>query len=185
MFVLDRLFVGGVSATWGASVPLLMAETAFPTQRGVVTSCYNCGWYVCSLLAAWVTYGTRDYTNSWAWRIPSLLQVAIPLVALPGFAAAPESPRWLLSKNKVEEAKAFLIKYHGGGDPDSAIANFELQEIQGTLELEARINAETGWNEMFKGKGNRHRTFITITLGTFGQWNGKSCSSWHIPLEHN
>lgn len=46
MFVLGRLFIGGTSAFYSASAPVLIAETAFPTQRGVATALYNCGWYV-------------------------------------------------------------------------------------------------------------------------------------------
>ena len=116
MFVFGRLFIGGVSAFFSASVPLLMTETAYPTHRADITSFFNTGWYVGSLLAAWVTYGTRNYQSSWAWRIPSLLQCCIPLVTIPGFLYAPESPRFLISKGRGDEARAFLVKYHGGGD---------------------------------------------------------------------
>lgn len=46
MFVLGRFFVGCVSAWFMVTTPLLIAETAFPTHRGVLTSMFNCGWYV-------------------------------------------------------------------------------------------------------------------------------------------
>ena len=173
MFVLGRLFIGGVSAFFSASVPLLMTETAYPTQRADITSFYNCGWYVGSLLAAWVTYGTRNIDSSWAWRIPSLVQCCLPLAILPGYLYAPESPRFLISKGRGDEALAFLIKYHGEGDPDSLLAAFEYKEICDALELERRIKSQTSFSNMFKTKGNRHRSFITITLGLFAQWNGQ------------
>jgi Sugar (and other) transporter len=69
-------------------------EVTFVLARlflGVASALFNCGWYVGSILAAWVTFGTRNYTNSWAWRIPSLLQAVLPLVALPGFVLSSES----------------------------------------------------------------------------------------------
>lgn len=46
MFVLGRFFIGCVGAWYTVTTPLLIAETAFPTQRGVLTSISNCGWYV-------------------------------------------------------------------------------------------------------------------------------------------
>jgi MFS family permease len=46
MFVLGRLFIGGTSAFFSASAPVLITETAYPTHRSVATALYNCGWYV-------------------------------------------------------------------------------------------------------------------------------------------
>jgi len=46
MFVLGRLFLGGVSAYYAFSSPCLITEIAYPTHRGVVTALYNTGWYV-------------------------------------------------------------------------------------------------------------------------------------------
>ena len=96
-FVMARLFLGCASALFGCAVPLLINETAYPTHRGVASALFNCGWYVGSIVAAWVTFGTRNYTTSWAWRIPSLLQALLPLVALPGFLLLSESKAFPLS----------------------------------------------------------------------------------------
>ena len=89
-FLLARLFLGCASAWFGNSVPCLINEVAYPTHRGVANALFNCGWYVGSIVAAFVTFGTRNYTSSWGWRLPSLLQALLPLVALPGFILAPE-----------------------------------------------------------------------------------------------
>ena len=70
-FVLARLFLGMASAWFGNSVPLLINEIAFPTHRGIVSALFNCGWYVGSIVAGWVTFATRNYVDSWGWRIPS------------------------------------------------------------------------------------------------------------------
>ena len=46
MFILGRLFLGVVSASFVDSAPVLITEIAYPTHRAVLTSMYNCGWYV-------------------------------------------------------------------------------------------------------------------------------------------
>jgi MFS family permease len=51
MFTLGRLFVGGVTSFFGASAPLLITETAYPTHRSIVTALYNTGWYIGKLPA--------------------------------------------------------------------------------------------------------------------------------------
>jgi hypothetical protein len=130
------------------------------------------GWYVGSLLAAWVTFGTRNYDSNCAWRIPTLVQVALPIFIFVGYLMAEESPHWLASKGRIEEARSFLVRCHAGGDEDSTLVAFELEEITSTLALEQQVKAETSYLDMLRTKGNRHRTLISITIGIFAQWNG-------------
>jgi hypothetical protein len=111
--------------------------------------------------------------SSWAWRIPSLLQLAVPCLALYGTIMTPESPRWLISQGRVEEAREVVTKYHGGGDAGSALVSFEMAEIEKSIILEAEAKQSTSYLDMFKTKGNRHRLVISVTVGFFGQWVGK------------
>lgn len=69
-FVIGRVFAGQPTAWWSGLAPLLITELAYPTHRGTLTSLYNCGWYVGSTVAAWATFGCRNYDSDWAWRIP-------------------------------------------------------------------------------------------------------------------
>jgi MFS family permease len=182
-FILGRFFLGVAAAWYGSNVPLLINEVAYPTHRGIASSLYNCGWYVGSLVAACATFGTRDYESSWGWRIPSLLQVLLPLVALPGVLISPESPRWLISANRHEEARKILTHYHAGGDPDSmALVNYEIIEIESTIASEKAAHDSTSYMDMIKTKGNRHRLLISITLGIFAQWVGNGVVSYYLAL---
>lgn len=180
MFVIGRLCIGGVSAFYGASAPILITETAFPTHRGTLTAIFNSGWYVGSLLAAWSTYGTREYSSNWAWRVPSILQALIPVCFCAGFFMAPESPRWLASQGRSEEAREFFIKWHAGGDSSSHLAKFEYEEVIRTLNAENEANSKTSYAQMFRTKGNLHRSLITITLGLSAQWAGNGIVSYYL-----
>ena len=56
------------------AAPLLVTEIAYPTYRAQLTALYNSLWYSGAIIAAWSTFGTFKLNNSWAWRVPSLLQ---------------------------------------------------------------------------------------------------------------
>jgi hypothetical protein len=105
-----------------------------------------------------------------AWRIPTILQVLIPVLSLPGLIWAPESPRWLISNDRVEEARVLLEKWHADGDKNSALVNYEMMEITETLRAERDAHDSASYAEMFKTPGNRHRLFISVSLGIFVQW---------------
>lgn len=51
-FILSRMFVGQPSAWWGGLAPLLITELAYPTNRSFLTTLFNCGYYVGSILSA-------------------------------------------------------------------------------------------------------------------------------------
>jgi hypothetical protein len=114
--------------------------------------------------------------NTWSWRIPSLLQFLVPFLALPGLIMAPQSPRWLVSMDRTEEARQVLTKWHGGDDADSQLVNYEMIEITTTIQQEKNATSSASYAEMFKTPGNRHRLFISVTLGFFGQWVSLSVS---------
>lgn len=181
-FVVSRFFLGQPSAWWGGLAPLLITELAYPTHRAFLTALYNCGWYVGSTVAAWATYGTRNYENSWAWRIPSILQLAIPIVALPAVLLMPESPRYLISKGKRQQARDIMTRLHANGDESSPLVDFEMREIEEAIASDAKISSSTSWGDLFNTKGNRHRALISITLGVFAQWNGVGVVSYYLAL---
>ncbi|KAH6879481.1 sugar transporter [Thelonectria olida] len=184
-FIISRFFLGQPSAWWGGLAPLLITELAYPTHRSFLTALYNSGWYVGSALAAWVTYGTRNYETSWAWRIPSLLQIGVPIFVLPAALLIPESPRYLISRGKLSDARAMFTKYHAGGDEQSLLVDFEVTEIERAIEAEKAANSSSSWMDLISTPGNRHRTFISVTLGIFAQWNGVGVVSYYLAMVLN
>ncbi|KAH7134617.1 sugar transporter [Dactylonectria estremocensis] len=181
-FTYSRLFIG-IAASWlGNASPLLINEIAHPKQRSVANALFMCGWYVGGTLCGWVTFGCRNIPSSWCWRVPVLIQIVLPLVALPGFLMAPESPRWLISVGRNEEAAEIISKFHAGGDRQSAIVTSQMTEIENTITAEKEAASSGSYADMIKTPGNRHRLFISISLGIFAQWAGNGVVSYYLPL---
>ncbi|OZJ06758.1 hypothetical protein BZG36_00264 [Bifiguratus adelaidae] len=181
-FIGSRFLIGVGNAVIVQSAPLLITELAYPTHRGTVTSLFWTCYYVGSLLSSWITYGTATLNSSWSWRIPSLLQAALPTLQFLGMFFVPESPRWLIAHDKVDDAKRILTKYHAGGDESSALVHWEVTEIQEAIRLESSHQQSFKLRELFRGKANRRRALISICMGIFGQWAGNGIVSYYLTL---
>ena len=98
---------------------------------------------------------------------------------------ASESPRFLISKGRHEEALRVLARYHANGDPDDELVQsvsvqylarmlekhltcaslpyrFEFKEIVAAIQMEKAATAGVGYASFFKTKGNRHRLLILV-----------------------
>ncbi|KAF5522402.1 Lactose permease [Colletotrichum aenigma] len=175
-------FLMGVSQGLSVGAPLLIAENAFPTHRGIASSMYNSGWYVGAIVAAWATFGTRNMEGSAAWRIPSGLMALLPLMTVPALFLMDESPRWLVSMDRADEARMNLAKAHCGGDINAPLVTFEMVEIEETLKAEKLANESTSWADLWSTPGNRHRLWISVSLGIFAQWSGNGVVSYYLAI---
>lgn len=91
----------------------------------------------------------------------------------------PESPRFLIAKGKYEKARRVLAKAHARGDENADLIDVEFREIQQTIKLEQEIEG-SGWLELVKTKGNRHRLLILVCLGVFSQFSGNALVSYYM-----
>ncbi|KAG7693935.1 hypothetical protein KL929_004036 [Ogataea haglerorum] len=179
--IVARFIVGAAGMFAVQPVSLLTAELAYPSFRGKLTSLYWCMWYLGAILASWSCYGTSGRGDSWAWRIPTILQAGFPCVQLLFMWLVPESPRWLVSKGRISEARATLVKYHANGDDKLPLIDVEMTEIIQALDLEKEA-AKSRWLDLVRTAGNRKRTYIALSVGVGAQWNGIAVVSYYLTL---
>lgn len=153
------------------SAPPLTTEIAHPRHRANVTNLFQAIWFWGAILSAVVTMGTLHMSGSWSWRLPVLFQAFFPAMQLCGLFFVPESPRWLISKGRRDEAFQILARYHANGDTSDELVNFEFNEICTAIEQEREIE-KPGIMSFFKTKGNRHRLLICVLVGFMIQWAG-------------
>ncbi|KAK4554238.1 hypothetical protein LTR86_008766 [Recurvomyces mirabilis] len=179
MFIGGRFLVGFGSNITQACAPLLVIELAHPQHRGKVTTMYNTLWYVGSIVAAWTVFGTIKYTGNAAWRIPVAIQALMPVIQIVCVWLLPESPRWLCSKDRSDEALQVLIKYHADGDADDTFVKAEFIEIQETIALE-KVASKQGWDVFMRTPGNRKRLLLIILTTFFSQCSGNGIASYYL-----
>ncbi|KAJ7498590.1 general substrate transporter [Mycena latifolia] len=161
----------GVGIVQTAS-PSYVVEMAPPQWRGRLTGLFNTFYYAGSILCTGITIATGRIESTRSWRAPLAIQiVAAGILAI--FAwFLPESPRWLLSVGRKEEALHILAKYHGNDDPNSPLVQLEWREFEESIKLDASDKRWWDYSELVNTRNARYRTFLMILMAFFGQWSG-------------
>ncbi|GJN93286.1 hypothetical protein Rhopal_006333-T1 [Rhodotorula paludigena] len=109
---LDAIYAGRVIAGFGIGAasnltPLYIGEIAPPAIRGQLVGMYEIGWQIGGLVGFFLPYGvdTTIEPSRKQWLIPFAVQI-IPsglfAIGIPFFVR--ESPRWLISRSRRDEA---------------------------------------------------------------------------------
>jgi sugar porter (SP) family MFS transporter len=164
-------FLGGLGIG-GSSVlgPVYIAELAPARIRGRLVGMFQINIVIGILLAYLSNFViARQGLGSveWRWQFGvAALPAALFLVML---FAIPQSPRWLVTQKRVEEAREVLQKM-GGEDPER-----ELQEIVNSVHLERLEKTEP----LFTWK-YRLPIFLAITIGMFNQLSGINAILYYL-----
>ncbi|TXT04906.1 hypothetical protein VHUM_03989 [Vanrija humicola] len=180
-----KMFAGRFVLGFGSSIVFVgsspyVAEIAHPRNRAETAALINCNFYVGSIISAWVTFGTLNIKSNWSWRLCTLLQLGPPVFVLSLLPFAPDSPRWLVGKDRVDDAHRMLAKYHANGEMNDELVLFELEEIKEAIAAEKAYRAGSQYSAFFKTKGNRHRLFIIVMVGFLSQWVGNGIISYYL-----
>ena len=93
----------------------------------------------------------------------------------------PESPRFLMSHDREEEAAAIFVKYHAEGDADSLLVKAEIAQVRETIKTEMEAS-QMSWMALIKAPGMRRRMYITLFLGLFTQLSGNTLLGYYSSI---
>ncbi|KAJ5781316.1 Major facilitator superfamily domain general substrate transporter [Penicillium paradoxum] len=152
-------FSWGVFATIG---PAYASEVCPTNLRGYLTVYVNMCWAIGQLIASGVLYGLVKRLDQWGYRIPFALQWVWPVPLMVVCWFAPESPWWLVRKDRLDDAKR-SIRRLGGSKTEDQI-NGQLAMMVHTIKIEAEVEAGTTYWECFKGVDLRRTEVCCLTF---------------------
>ncbi|KAK1512175.1 sugar transporter [Colletotrichum tamarilloi] len=166
--ILNYVYVGFELAV----VPVYQSEIVPAPVRGMVVGTYQLSIGLGGLVINSICRGTSSFQDSRAYRIPFGLFYVIPSIVLALIWFIPESPRWLLLRDRVEEARKAHHLLREGTMSENDISN-EFAKIQQSL-LDEPEQGRT--KELFQGV-NRKRTAIAVGMSFFQQATGQAFAS--------
>lgn len=169
-FIVARIVVGLGTGGYTATVPVWQSEISKVSNRGshVVIEGFFVGWGI--TIAFWIDFAFFFIKhNSVSWRFPLVLQVVLSLIVMGFIFTFPESPRWLIKKDRVQEAREIMAVLDDTS-PDSEQVSQDIADVQQSLAI-----AGTGsLKDLFRMGQQRifHRVVIAATGQMFQQMCG-------------
>lgn len=113
-FIVGRIILGFGVGQLSSIVPVWLAETSAAKDRGrqvVLTGLFICVGYV---LESWIDLAFFEFkTGSVTWRPPIAISIIFSLILLASVYLFPESPRWLVLKNRSDQARSVIAALRG------------------------------------------------------------------------
>lgn len=137
-----------------STCPPYQAEIIPAPVRGFAVGTYQASLLLGGIVINSICRGTSELPTNAAWRIPQGLFYIVPFIVATCVWFIPESPRWLLIKDRPEEARESPRQLRENL-PDYEIDK-ELETLRGSL---AEEHNQGGYRDLFRGqnlKKNRH-----------------------------
>ncbi|KAF9885683.1 hypothetical protein FE257_012665 [Aspergillus nanangensis] len=138
------------------------SEVAPTELRGQLVIFYQILISIATFVGAAINQGTHAKTDAMSYRIPLLVAVLVPFSLLVLVWIVPESPRWLVTKGRIADAKINLAKIRGSGYTPEEVDR-EMEDVLAIAEMQRELEASTSFLDCFRGSDLR-RTVIAVTL---------------------
>lgn len=101
-------------------------------------------------------------------------------IVVAGVWFLPESPRWLMARDRADEAARVLAKYHGDNDTSHPIVQLQLREMSQQVKTDASDKKWWDYHELWDTHSARRRLICVLGMACFGQISGNSLSSYYM-----
>lgn len=167
-----RVVLGLAVGASSQAVPVYVAELAPAAHRGRCVTMFNVAIGLGILSANLVASEFRE-AWSWRWMIGAAILPAALLCAATAFL--PESPRWLVGRNRTDAARRQLARVR----PESADIDAEIGEIERVVEAE-RSAPVRGWRGL-RQSWLRPAVVAALGIAAFTQITGIEMMIYYAP----
>ncbi|MGW5641624.1 sugar porter family MFS transporter [Saccharopolyspora sp. NPDC003752] len=167
MLVVGRVVIGVGIGIVAVSVPIYLAEISPARIRGRIGALTQL-MIASGILLSYVVGYAMSPSGAWRWMVAFALVPALVLIA--GVWVLPESPRWLLTRGRDEEARAGLARQVAAHEVEQA-----MREMRETFH-----RAKPSWREGFR-PGVRRIVLVAVGMAVLAQLLGINTITYYAP----
>ncbi|PSK50305.1 High-affinity glucose transporter [Elsinoe australis] len=185
--ILGRIVAGLGNGMNTSTIPVWHSELMKANKRGKGLAIELAINIFGVMSAYWVDYGLNFVENEAQFRFPLALQILFALCTAAAVLVLPESPRWLINHDRMDEARQILsdvrIGIHEGANTE-AILDKELAEIKHAIDEEREAAAGNTFKALLKNGSQRFRTRALLGIGGqfMQQLSGINLITYYAPV---
>merc|ERR1711939_879679 len=136
-FIVGRAITGVGNGINTSTVPTYQSECSKAHNRGRLICIEGGNVAIGTLIAYWIDYGCLYGPDPFTWRFPIAFQCVFAFIVIALNTRLPESPRWLLTKDRIEEATEVMAALEGRPVEDEEV-KFGVQVIIDSIRASGR-----------------------------------------------
>ncbi|KAG1738437.1 general substrate transporter [Suillus paluster] len=177
-----RVFAGIGVGMVSALAPSYISECMPRHIRGRCTGLVQFSDNIGMMLAFWVNYSASINipSSDLQWRMPFIVQMVPGVLFVLFMLPQPESPRWLVERERYDEA-ASTLAYVARTSVDDKSVLLTLDEIKADFIGKQRISLGTQFRMMGESRQTALRCLIPSILTFFQQWTGTNAINYFSP----
>ncbi|KAG1048567.1 hypothetical protein G6F43_009052 [Rhizopus delemar] len=181
-FFAGRIISGLAIGILSMLVPLYQSEIAKPQNRGRLVTVFQIFITLGFCVAFWIGYGTYHIEGEKSWRIPLGIQIIPGGLLFLGIYFVPESPRWLIYKDRQTEALEILAQLRSHGNKSHVDVRMEFTSIVQDVSFDRMAYKHRFSSLLTKGiDNNRKRLLLGMGVHIFSQLSGINAILFYFP----
>ncbi|KFY18680.1 hypothetical protein V493_08424 [Pseudogymnoascus sp. VKM F-4281 (FW-2241)] len=180
-FMVGRTITGVGNGINTSTIPTYQAECSKSSNRGLLICIEGATIAFGTMIAYWINYGSQFSDNgSVHWRWPIAFQILFGLFLSIVMVFLPESPRWLISRERYEEGESVLASLRGKDTHHP-----EVQEQKKVIMNSIRAAGKgASFSSLFTGGKTQHtrRMLVGSSAQLFQQIGGCNAVIYYLPV---
>ncbi|KAI8948786.1 general substrate transporter [Xylaria longipes] len=167
-FIIGRIVTGLGNGMNTSTIPTYQAECSKTSNRGLLICIQGGTIAFGTLIAYWLDYGASYGPAGLVWRFPIAFQIVFGIILSTAMFWLPESPRWLLTHERYEDANNVIAAIRGY-DVDSEETSIERAIILDSIRASGVFGGKsTPYKALFTNGKTQH--FRRMLLGASSQF---------------
>ncbi|KAF7195436.1 Hexose transporter 2 [Pseudocercospora fuligena] len=170
LIIFGRILIGLGIGQFTVTCLLYIGEVAPKGIRGPALMMFQFMQSCSQLVGSGITKGTESIPSQASYKIPMALLALLPLMMIVCLPFMPESPMWLMRKERKDQASISLVKINRSRTRYSPDADVHAMQV--AVEIERANAAESSWLSLLRDPIERRKLLFSCGAMVAQQING-------------
>ncbi|OJJ06679.1 hypothetical protein ASPVEDRAFT_140773 [Aspergillus versicolor CBS 583.65] len=182
-FFFGRVITGIGNGMNTSTIPTYQAECSKTHNRGLLICIEGGIIAIGTAIAYWIDFGAHYGPSDLVWRFPIAFQIFFGIIIIVGMWYLPDSPRYLISKDRIEEGE-YVLAALAGCEVSDRETQVQKQLVLESLRASGALGQKTRFRDLTTGGPTQHlrRMLVGSSSQVFQQLGGCNAVIYYLPL---